>query len=193
MIKDMTEFTLYQYGDEGYNDSGFGCVYRNVQTMLSCLSLKNPTVTVPSIREMISEIKGPGFEKLPLVQRWIEPADACNYIQQKFGIIGHNYMSIGHHGRIPGIMTTDKKIYEYSTYGSLDMLSIISAHFQKSDIPVLIDDGTMSYLIIGYNENMLHISDPHTRERKVYFWPEERFGHSGWMIYIIPVYQDLLR
>ncbi len=182
----MAEFTLYQYGDEGYNDSGFGCVYRNVQSILSCLSLTNPAITVPSIYEMISEIKGTDFEALPLVERWIEPIDACNYIEKKWGIVGENFMSIGYNGRLPGIMTTNKNIYKYSTYATVEILDIINKHFKKSNVPVLIDDGTMSYLIIGYNENMLHISDPHTRERRVYFWPEERFGHSGWMIYIIP-------
>ena len=181
----MTEYDLYQYGDDNYNDSGFGCVYRNIQTILSCLSLSNPAVTVPNIREMISEIKGPDFENLPMVQRWIEPASAGDYIRKKWGIEGGNYMSVGYHGKNPGIMTTDKNVYRDSTFGSRGILLIIDQHFQQSNIPILIDDGTMSYLIVGYSENMLHIADPHTRERKVYFWPEERFGHQGWMIYII--------
>ena len=181
----MLTFTLYQYGDEGYNDHGFGCVYRNIQSIVSCLSLKDPSVTVPNIREMIREIKGPDFEKLPAVERWIEPIDACQYIKTKWGIDGENYMSIGYHGKPPVILTTNKTIYEFSTYGSDEMIDLIKEHFRKSDVPVLIDDGTMSYLILGYSENMLQISDPHTSERKVYFWPEERFGHSGWMLYFI--------
>ena len=94
-------------------------------------------------------------------------------------------MSIGYRGKTPRMLTTNKIIYEFSTYGSDEMIDLIKEHCRKSDVPVLIDDGTMSYLILGYSENMLQISDPHTSERKVYFWPEERFGHSGWMLYFI--------
>ena len=32
----MIDYKIYHYNDENINDIGWGCTYRNIQTILSC-------------------------------------------------------------------------------------------------------------------------------------------------------------
>lgn len=189
---------IYHYGDEDFNDRGYGCVYRNIQTLLSVFLEQNPhdNRKVPGIVQLLREFKGDDFQQLSVSDRWIEPHAAGQYLQKKWNIGGKDVMSIGIKGDRPCIMSTDVSIYGEHvgssairdergiTLLSSEALNELHTHFRFGGLPVLIDDGVMSYLIMGMDNAVLFIADPHmyTREKRV--WTDSEFLQRSWMMFI---------
>ena len=49
------DYTTFHYGDNGINDAGWGCSYRNIQTIISCYkNYYNNDVIIPTIQEIIA-------------------------------------------------------------------------------------------------------------------------------------------
>ena len=62
---------VYGYGDGGFEDGGFGCSYRNAQTLLGALGI--PEKDIPSVREMMASLNVAFDRGRPLSDMWIEP------------------------------------------------------------------------------------------------------------------------
>jgi len=60
---------IYGYGDQGIDDSGYGCVYRNLQSLMSLFTKSIPTI--PELRGLL----GIPFSRNAR-RMWIEPPEA---------------------------------------------------------------------------------------------------------------------
>merc|ERR1712205_135402 len=92
---------VYAYGDGDENDHGWGCSYRNVQTILGA-SGKTPPKLSSMVEVQKSHLKEFGYvgNFLPskyvhcllvkraesFIGRWIEPHQAGCYLEQEFGL-----------------------------------------------------------------------------------------------------------
>jgi hypothetical protein len=174
-------YTMYQYGDEGFDDRGFGCVYRNIQTIIAAVT-EDPS-KVPYIHTLLTAIKGNGVMELDTRDRWIEPVAAAEYLRDEWSITGTNMLIPTDVG--PHIMSTDGVAYIGSIYSPGEATLFINEHFKRSCVPVLIDDGIMSYLIAKpITEESVYLIDPHRSERGVCELSSTFFLNRGWMVFV---------
>jgi hypothetical protein len=69
-------YEYFHYGDQSFNDHGWGCAYRSLQTLLSWLNLQNHVnlakmLTIPQIQELIDRINLGSKDKLRDSKEWI--------------------------------------------------------------------------------------------------------------------------
>jgi Ufm1-specific protease 2 len=69
-------YEYYHYGDQSFNDHGWGCAYRSLQTLLSWLNLQGHLrlprmLTIPQIQALIDRINLGSREKLRDSKEWI--------------------------------------------------------------------------------------------------------------------------
>jgi len=172
---------MYQYGDEGFDDRGFGCVYRNIQTIIAAVT--GELSKVPHILSLLITIKGKEVMDLDIQDRWIEPIAASEYLETNWNITGTNIL-VPMDTR-PHIISTDTRAYTRSKYSPGEAVSVINDHFRHSCVPVLIDDGIMSYLIAKpVSDETICIIDPHCSVRGVRELPSTFFLNRGWMIFV---------
>lgn len=154
---------VWGYGDQGEDDRGYGCVYRNVQTLLHMLTRTRP----PPIRTLRWILGVPWSDNKR--QMWIEPRDAALLI---------NVL-------VPSA-TTKTRTFTDSSIGSLN--DFILRSLSRTGFPVLVDNGISSYLIFGSTEEGYRIGDPHhlkeSLRRRVLSY-EEFFSSPRWMILVV--------
>tara|TARA_B100000401_G_C52803978_1_gene720141 strand:+ start:431 stop:1000 length:570 start_codon:yes stop_codon:yes gene_type:complete len=184
-----TNYEIFHYTSQNFNDIGFGCSYRNIQNILSSLSND-----VPDIRELF-KIFYPNYETLIKERKtrelWIEPYDISNYLKKYHKIEGENLIYITEHIDVNRMLKTDIKTYiELDTiYNQKDFNKLVTKmqrHFLKSKIPIVIDDGTFSYCVLDISKYEISILDPHKlqKSKTIYKRDLNFFKKSFWMIYI---------
>ena len=150
---------IWGYGDGNENDEGYGCVYRNVQTLLQMLTGKQP-LSVTDLREILQV---PWSENKKSM--WIVPRDA----------------------------TTSTFTTSESTTREIVQNFIQQSLHQAGSLPILVDNGTSSYLILEKRGDFGYIiGDPHKKK------PSQRrrvltkqnffrnfFRYPKWMILVV--------
>ena len=178
------DYKTYHYTDEEVNDCGWGCSYRNIQTIISCYKrYYNSEIIIPNILHIIKYFRKNIYTN-NLTDLWIEPFDIYTYLKNKNNIDGYNCIYVINDTDISNILKTDIIVYLEHIYNDFkDIYNLIINHFNKTQLPVIIDDGTYSYCII-YSNNELFLIDPHicndNNIKKINFTFLEK---SFWMIY----------
>ena len=189
----------YYYNCDNISDSGWGCVYRNIQTIYSYLNFYIFDIKIPTINDILLYFKKPinGNGK----RMWIEPHQAFLFIKNDLlknkknnNVSFFEILYVKNNESINHIEFTPLEIYTESpnlffTVNEIDNLIKILRKNLQNNIPILIDNGTFSYLIGSINENNYgKIIDPHSTEKaKIY----ERYLNdwlsrsSCWMILCI--------
>lgn len=196
----MIDYLIYHYCIDNFNDIGFGCSYRNIQTILSSYKkhYKN-NIEIPNIRDILNYFNSDYQEKIikgKITDLWIEPFQISEYLKKHYKIKGENILYVTKDEDISKILKTDisiylsNTIYNKSTYNKL--LDLINQHFNKSKLPIVIDNGTYSYCLsnpINDSENLILI-DPHTTDSKNTTKIKNKLllKQSFWMIYLPILY-----
>ena len=170
-LLDIDHSKIYKYGDQGINDYGWGCVYRNVQT-LSALHGRE----IPTISEMQKSIGiDPDGNGRNL---WIEPVDTQFYLPWKTTLALHkvvedpeNYMLRTKEQDFDKIFTNNIDTKEF-------LLSCLNHNSR-----VLLDDSISSYILTGIVDDQYVYIDPHVQNDNVRTMTEkEFFNRSIWMM-----------
>tara|TARA_B110000238_G_C16095979_1_gene426110 strand:+ start:905 stop:1474 length:570 start_codon:yes stop_codon:yes gene_type:complete len=162
-------YRVYHYGDNKLDDTGWGCSYRNIQTILSCYKiLYNDKIDIPDIRTILIFFNK-NANSINKRDLWLEPYHIGKYIADKFNINGKHYAFVTDNYDFSKILKTDISFYLENNriINRFDtILSIIKEHFRETNLPVVIDDGIYSYCFIMNGEFILLI-DPHSTEKKL--------------------------
>jgi hypothetical protein len=180
-------FEVYHYGKCGMNDCGWGCTYRNIQTVISALACgRGGGLEVPSMDELLGRagkaLCGGGTSR----RLWIEP-HAAGLILERFGLECENLLFIQEDAVLSRMQSTD--IGVYTTDGGViehdedALVERIRGHFRVSGLPVIIDDGTFSYAL-WFDGKTLFLIDPHTtrQEEVVREVPWSYLSRKFWMV-----------
>ena len=172
-------YKIHHYCCDHVNDASWGCVWRNIQTMMDSFKLPVPSMKDLAIffekEEYFSKITK-GDKDIALTTLWLEPYEAGKYFEH-LGFKVCNILWIKSDEGMANIMNTPLDVYldnpELSIYNpsrKSDFTNIIVNYLKNYNHPILIDNGTFSYLIGSYLivDNKLSIIriDPHTNELK---------------------------
>ena len=184
------DFKLYHYGMEDYDDIGFGCSYRNIQTILSAYKkYYDNNITIPNIRELLNYFNKDYLNIVNKKDLWIEPYHISNYLFQNFNIKFINTIYVTKDEDITKILKTDINVYlsnkTYHKNNFIELLNLFKIHFSKSKLPIIIDNGVYSYCIKTINDKVILI-DPHTTsDDNVIKHKDISFiKNTFWMIYL---------
>ena len=175
------DYKIYRYYDNNINDCGWGCSYRNLQTILSCYKkYYNSDIIIPKIQDIVIYF-GKNIKDKNLMNLWIEPYDIHNYLLKYF--TGYNYLYVTKDSDITKILKTNIMVYlnTNSVYTNFeDIYNLITKHFTKTKLPIIIDNGIYSYCLTIYKEELFLI-DPHTKtDRQI---TKKFLENKFWMIY----------
>lgn len=163
------EYKTYHYGDNNLDDSGWGCSYRNIQTILSCYKkYYNCETEIPDIKILL-DFFNKNINVKNKKELWIEPYHISLYLLSNFNFSGVHYAYVINNYDFSKITKTDVSFYIENNriVNSFEqMLLIIKDHFNNSLLPVVIDDGIYSYCFIMDKEDII-IIDPHNTENKI--------------------------
>jgi len=192
----MIDYLIYHYCMDNFNDIGFGCSYRNIQTIISSYkkNYKN-NIKIPNIKNILNYFDRNYQIKIAegkTIDLWIEPFQISEYLKNHYKIKGENILYVTKDEDISKILKTDisvylsNTIYNKSTFDKL--LDLINQHFNKSKLPIVIDNGTYSYCIVNSNNNLedLILIDPHTTNSKntTKIKNKNFLKNSFWMFYL---------
>tara|TARA_B100000161_G_C33525743_1_gene403442 strand:+ start:342 stop:911 length:570 start_codon:yes stop_codon:yes gene_type:complete len=161
------DFKLYHYGMEDFDDTGFGCSYRNIQTLLSAYKkYYDFSINIPNIRELLEYFNPDYLNKTKQKDLWIEPYHVSQYLFQNFNIDFVNTLYVTKDEDINKILKTDVNVYllnkTYHKNNFTELLNLFHKHFLKSKLPIIIDNGIYSYCIKNIGDKVTLI-DPHTK------------------------------
>lgn len=186
-------YKLFHYKIDNFDDCGFGCSYRNLQTILSAYLLNNKNkFEIPTIQSILYYFF-PDYKNMSKKNLWIEPVQVSKYLKEIYDLNTLNILYIINDTDIENMLHTDIEYYIESNtiYNSdefNDLLNILLLHFKNSNLPVIIDDGIYSYCLlnIDINNNKITISDPHTMNSDNVLKTKELtfFQNKFWMICI---------
>ncbi|KAH1112089.1 hypothetical protein GLYMA_04G191400v4 [Glycine max] len=144
-------YEYFHYLHNGYNDSGWGCAYRSLQTIISWFRLQNYTsIEVPSHREIQQTLVEIGDKDPSFVgsRDWIGAIELSFVLDKLLGV-------------------TCKVINVRSGAELPEKCRELAMHFENQSTPVMIGGGVLAYTLLGvdYNEASgdcaFLILDPH--------------------------------
>ncbi|XP_047179332.1 probable Ufm1-specific protease [Vigna umbellata] len=144
-------YEYFHYLHEGYNDSGWGCAYRSLQTIISWFRLQNYTsIEVPSHREIQQTLVEIGDKDPSFIgsREWIGAIELSFVLDKLLGV-------------------TCKVINVRSGSELPEKCRELALHFENQNTPVMIGGGVLAYTLLGvdYNEASgdcaFLILDPH--------------------------------
>ncbi|KAL3025325.1 hypothetical protein AAZX31_04G173900 [Glycine max] len=144
-------YEYFHYLHNGYNDSGWGCAYRSLQTIISWFRLQNYTsIEVPSHREIQQTLVAIGDKDPSFVgsRDWIGAIELSFVLDKLLGV-------------------TCKVINVRSGAELPEKCRELAMHFENQSTPVMIGGGVLAYTLLGvdYNEASgdcaFLILDPH--------------------------------
>ena len=171
---------IYGYGDQRTQDHGYGCTYRNIQTMLGILGV----TLVPTVRELMSDMNiayTPQFKQ----RMWIEPIQAKELIERYTGkkMMTALYTKDTQKAQ-RRILRNLSSEYQHITPNRAKFDHLVRRGITLG-APVLIDNGISSYLILGKEGDKYVIGDPHEEDptRRVKRMSMDNFyqNHTVWM------------
>ena len=162
-------------------DSGWGCVWRNVQTVIASRGLQPPSVS------FMMRWLGVGHSPDSPRSMWIEPQDAAKLLAPFVQLTPRLVSFLD-----PPTQSEDcAQLYERVDDGRQVLMRIVAT--LSLGVPVLIDDGIVSYCIFGHElmggENWWIIADPHvenTRRKMAH----RIFLDRPWMMLLWDNFQD---
>ena len=147
--------TPYYYGCDGFQDTGWGCVYRCVQTILRALDLN-----VPSLPGMMKQLNVPHTPADP-TRMWIEPSDAQTLIPVETELA--LYLQTDPGQRMRRMRPEQAQVRLKDDKDLLDYLK----HALKEG-PVLVDDSIRSYVLTEHIEGIgFALMDPHRTKHQM--------------------------
>ncbi|KAI4343667.1 hypothetical protein L6164_010988 [Bauhinia variegata] len=144
-------YEYFHYLQDGYNDSGWGCAYRSLQTIVSWFRLQNYTsIEVPSHREIQQSLVEVGDKDPSFIgsREWIGAIELSFVLDKLLGV-------------------TCKVINVRSGAELPEKCRELALHFENQGTPVMIGGGVLAYTLLGvdYNEASgdcaFLILDPH--------------------------------
>eukprot|EP00249_Psilotum_nudum_P018361 c26764_g1_i1 orf=595-2496(-) len=157
-------YEYYHYLQDSWDDKGWGCAYRSLQTIVSWFRLQNYTaVEVPSHRKIQEILVGIGDKEASFIgsQEWIGAIELSFVLDTLLGV-------------------TCKILNVRSGLELPEKCRELSFHFETQGTPVMIGGGVLAYTLLGvdYNESTgessFLILDPH------YIGPDDlKTIHSG--------------
>eukprot|EP00494_Astrolonche_serrata_P025063 UN25324 len=148
---------VYRYHDGGFDDFNWGCVHRNVQTLLEHVSGKETSFVECVQGAGITWEPGAAIKKRS--DLWIEPHDAATYMEKMVPSQSRLvYFNISPKETKVGPITKTLRTgapRDYKTVWNVKtdtkiMHDTIIKQLEKN-LPILIDDSFSSYLILGIN------------------------------------------
>ena len=166
---------IYYYNCDGFDDSGWGCVYRCLQTLLENLDKDTPSVL--EIMKLLDMKYNPHDS---LINMWIEPIDCVNVLKNHYKIdsklICYKPTISNEHDRMN--RTTNKDFQQI-----FKNESILFFIYDNLKHPMIIDDGVYSYLLYGVDDHSIYIIDPHKKNNnQKREFSIGRFLDNFWMI-----------
>ena len=191
----MVDYEIFYYTKNNFNDIGFGCSYRNIQTLISSIKkYQIPSIHVPDIQELLKDIK-PSYKEIiadgETKDLWIEPHDIAEYIKNHLDMFSLKivYFTSAYDSKK---MLNERDLSKYDLFIRIQkfdkLLDMLISHFKNSKLPVAIDNGTYSYLIAEIydcREKFLLI-DPHVTKVECALNVKDIgfIKNNFWMIYI---------
>jgi hypothetical protein len=167
VAQDGTEY--FHYTVDGYNDIGWGCAYRSIQTILSWfINNRNFTSRAPSIIELQTLLKDIDYAHASLVpgsKEWIGCIEG--------GSILHTLSS----GKINYKILNAFSIDELEAF----LLTDVTRHFVEFGSPVMVGAGSYAYTIVGVSkeDTSVLVLDPHIPQVGTAFTAMAK-GFVGW-------------
>ena len=173
---------VYGYGDGGFEDGGFGCSYRNAQTLLGALGI--PEKDIPSVREMMASLNVAFDRGRPLSDMWIEPLQVRDLVRAMTGrklralVVGSLAVAESRMLRnVPEDYDDHVPVVE-------DLHDLLRASL-RGGVPVVVDDGIGSYIVLGVADDGggYVVGDPHRRSDRLVVWSRDRVSACPlWMV-----------
>ncbi|GMH16749.1 hypothetical protein Nepgr_018590 [Nepenthes gracilis] len=144
-------YVYYHYLQEGFDDSGWGCAYRSLQTIISWFRLQHYTsVDVPSHREIQEALVDIGDKDPSFIgsREWIGAIELSFVLDKLLGV-------------------TCKVINVRSGAELPEKCRELALHFENQGTPIMIGGGVLAYTLLGVDYNELTgecaflILDPH--------------------------------
>ncbi|XP_042499341.1 probable Ufm1-specific protease isoform X1 [Macadamia integrifolia] len=144
-------YEYYHYLQDGFDDSGWGCAYRSLQTIISWFRLQHYTsIEVPSHREIQQALVEIGDKEHSFVgsREWIGAIELSFVLDKLLGV-SCKVMNLRSGSELP------------------DKCRELAMHFETQGTPVMIGGGVLAYTLLGvdYNEASgdcaFLILDPH--------------------------------
>ncbi|KAF3623829.1 putative Ufm1-specific protease [Capsicum annuum] len=144
-------YEYYHYLHEGLDDSGWGCAYRSLQTIISWFKLQNYTsIVVPSHREIQQALVEIGDKDPSFIgsREWIGAIELSFVLDKLIGV-SCKIINVRSGAELP------EKCRE------------LALHFENQGTPVMIGGGVLAYTLLGVDYNdatgdcAFLILDPH--------------------------------
>lgn len=144
-------YEYHHYLQDGFNDSGWGCAYRSLQTIISWFRLQNySSVEVPSHREIQQALVEIGDKDPSFIgsRDWIGAIELSFVLDKLLGV-------------------TCKVINVRSGAELPEKCRELALHFETQSTPVMIGGGVLAYTLLGVDYNdasgdcAFLILDPH--------------------------------
>jgi len=144
-------YSYYHYMQDKFNDSGWGCAYRSLQTIISWCRYNHYTnAEIPSLRQVQTLLVEIG-DKTPTFigsKEWIGANEVCYVLESLCGI--------------------SSRIMHLSSGADIESKGReLAVHFEKEGTPVMIGGGVLAYTIVGVmfdeatGSSRFLILDPH--------------------------------
>ncbi len=155
---------LFYYGSDGFNDHGWGCVYRCLQSLLSRRG--HP---VPAIPDIMSHLSVPLQRDNPR-SMWIEPKDVKTLVPERTQLVLYASDIASAQRRMMHTEWSDADV----SFQDPDAWELhIRDALQNG--PVIMDDGIRSYLLLQPAGDGFLIMDPHAFQYQI------RWSSANWL------------
>ncbi|KAL5076477.1 hypothetical protein RYX36_015461 [Vicia faba] len=144
-------YEYHHYLQDGFNDSGWGCAYRSLQTIISWFRLQNySSIEVPSHREIQQSLVEIGDKDPSFIgsREWIGAIELSFVLDKLLGVTC-KVMNVRSGAELP------EKCRE------------LALHFETQSTPIMIGGGVLAYTLLGVDYNdatgdcAFLILDPH--------------------------------
>ncbi|XP_058749103.1 probable Ufm1-specific protease [Vicia villosa] len=144
-------YEYHHYLQDGFNDSGWGCAYRSLQTIISWFRLQNySSIAVPSHREIQQTLVEIGDKDPSFIgsREWIGAIELSFVLDKLLGV-------------------TCKVINVRSGAELPEKCRELALHFETQSTPIMIGGGVLAYTLLGVDYNdatgdcAFLILDPH--------------------------------
>ncbi|KAH9422317.1 Ufm1-specific protease 2 [Dermatophagoides pteronyssinus] len=152
-LKFLGKYSYYHYNQDNFNDSGWGCAYRSLQTIISWFQWQgyiDDDHKVPTHKQIQQALIDVGDKPVEFLgsSRWIGSQEVCYVLNHLYGI-------------------ESKIIFINSSNELLDKARDLIKHFSINGTPIMIGGGVLAHTIIGVDFNQstgdvrFLVLDPH--------------------------------
>lgn len=127
------EYIYYHYMQDRYDDKGWGCAYRSLQTLISWFRFNNYTnSSIPTHREIQEVLVDAGEKKRSFIgtKDWIGSQEVGRYLEHVLNV-------------------TFKIIFVRTGEELGNIAREVAKHFQTQGTPIMIGGGALAFTIIG--------------------------------------------